>query len=121
MSVRFVRTLFSAAMLALAAASATTFVARAQTAAPSPAPEAPAAPAMPAPPPAAAPAPTEPPRVRTSERIDQAKSRLDQATAALRRDSLDDAALSNIKDALVPAADQLRQAIETLGPRLADA
>ncbi|MCC2102859.1 MAG: hypothetical protein KDJ20_01840, partial [Hyphomicrobiales bacterium] len=53
--------------------------------------------------------------------IEQAKSRLDQATAALRRDSLDDAALSNIKEALLPAADQLRQAIETLGPRLVDA
>lgn len=122
MSVRFARTLFSAAMLALAVVSATTFVARAQSAAQPPATEAPAAPAKPAPPPAAAPpAPTEPPRVRTSEKIDQAKSRLDQATAALRRDTLDDAALSNIKESLGPAADQLREAIELLGPRFADA
>ncbi|MCB1542922.1 MAG: hypothetical protein KDJ30_01020, partial [Rhodoblastus sp.] len=101
MSVRFARTLFSAAILALAAVSTTTFVARAQTAAPeASAPEASAAPAKPAPPAAAPPAPTEPPRVRTSEKIEQAKSRLDQATAALRRDTLDDAALSNIKDSL---------------------
>lgn len=124
MSSRIVRTLFSAVTLALLFSSAPSPGARAQT---PPSSEAPVAPAQPVEPPAAqpapqpAPAPAEPPRVRSSERIDQAKSRLDQAMAALRRDSLDDAALTNIKDSLVPAADQLRQAIDTLGPRLVDA
>ena len=73
-----------------------------------------------------APAPGAPPaeqsnRVRTSDLIDQAKSRLDQVTAALRRDSLDDTALSNLKESLAPASAQLRQAIDVLTPRLADA
>jgi len=129
MKIRFVRTLFSAALIALLAVGAPTCAARAQTAAPPPAGEAPAQPppAQPAPAspasasPEPAPAAGETPRVRASELIDQAKSRLDQVTAALRRDSLDDLALANLKDSLGPAADQLRQAIETLGPRLADA
>ncbi|MCC2105823.1 MAG: hypothetical protein KDJ20_18245, partial [Hyphomicrobiales bacterium] len=81
MSVRFVRILFSALALTTLLAGAPIVGARAQTA---PASEAPAAPAQPveqpaqrpAPPPAAAPAPAEPPRVRSSERIEQAKSRL---------------------------------------------
>ncbi|MFT4098216.1 MAG: DUF3772 domain-containing protein, partial [Rhodoblastus sp.] len=53
--------------------------------------------------------------------IETAPGLVDQVTAALRRDSLDDAALASLKDALGPASDDLRQAIGMLGPRLADA
>lgn len=118
------RLLVCAAFVAAFAAGASSRAAWAQTSAPAPAAEAPAPqsalPAEPAPAPGAPPAEAAG-RIRTSELIDQAKSRLDQVTAALRRDSLDDAALSSLKDSLGPAADQLKQAIGLLGPRLADA
>ncbi len=125
MTVRLVRTLLSAA---LAAAVVWPLALHAQAPAAAP----PASQAAPAPAPDAAPAPaprvapgspdaTEPPRVRTSELIEQAKSRLDQVTAALRRDSLDDATLSTLRDSLTPAADQIKQAIATLTPRIAEA
>ena len=122
MIARFARTLSRA--LLMAALFAAPVPARAQVA------ETPAA-QTPASPPAVQPAPApvapsndgtaEAPRVRTSDLIDQARSRLDQVTAGLRRDSLDDSALASLKDALSPASDQLRQAISILGPRLVDA
>ncbi len=121
MPARFARLLVCAAVLVAFAASAPSRAVRAQTA---PAVEAPAP--QPAPQAEPAPAPGAPPaeagnRVRASDLIDQAKSRFDQVTAALRRDSLDDAALSSLRESLGPAADQLKQAIDILGPRLADA
>ena len=127
---RLIRTLPRVALLALLAFAAPTLAARAQTSAPAaPPPAAGEGPAV-GQAPAASPPPSEPApvasadagnRVRASELIDQAKSRLDQVTAGLRRETLDDGALSNLKDSLGPASDQLQRAIEVLGLRLADA
>ncbi|HMN70419.1 MAG TPA: DUF3772 domain-containing protein [Rhodoblastus sp.] len=133
MTIRFARTLFSAAVVAFLAAAAPMQGLRAQPAAQPSAAAKPSAdaPGGETPSPSAdapSPAPSEPapsadeaPRVRTSALIDQAKGRLDQVTVALRRDSLDDATLASLKDSLGPASGQLQQAIDMLGPRLADA
>lgn len=53
--------------------------------------------------------------------IDQAKTQLEQVTAALKRDSLDDAALQALNAQLTPAANAMQTAIDTLTPRLAAA
>ena len=116
---RYVRPLASVLLVALLGFAGPTLAQA--PAAPTPATQpAPEQASEPAPVPGAPPA-EQSNRPRTSDLIDQAKSRLDQVTAALRRDSLDDTALSNLKDSLNPASGQLRQAIEILTPRLADA
>ncbi|MFO1118070.1 MAG: DUF3772 domain-containing protein [Beijerinckiaceae bacterium] len=53
--------------------------------------------------------------------IEQAKIQLDQVTAALKRDSLDDAALQALNAQLGPAGASAQSAIDTLTPRLAAA
>ncbi len=65
----------------------------------------------------AAPAPDRPDPVAL---IDKAKGRLEQALAALKRDSLDDAALLELNAQLDPAAADVQSAIDILTPRLAN-
>ncbi len=80
-----------------------------------------AQPAPATPPPAAQSAPRPggavDPRTDVGERLDRAKAQLDQAIAALQRDSLDDAQLQALRANLDPAAALAQSAVDELGPR----
>ena len=105
----FFPTRFFRAALVAAVLSGAAVAARAQDVAAPP----------PSPPPAAEQAPdsTQP---KPSALIDQAKGQLDQVTAALQRDSLDDAGLQALNAQLDPAAAGVQTAIGILTPRLAN-